>query len=128
MRCYMGNSEKSRTVLLLIGFAAGFTNGLFGAAGGIVIVMGLRAFFRDKMANGRSFYTTALAVMLPLSTITVWQYTQKGHLPEVPLLDLLLPAVLGGATGALLLPWINPQALKRIFAVVVLVSGIILML
>ena len=124
----MKQCSKYTLPLLGIGLLAGFLNGLLGAAGGIAIILCLQALFRNKPIDGRRFYATALAVMLPLSTVTVWQYTQKGHLPDVPLLQLLLPAVLGGATGALLLPWIDPRILKRIFAVVVLVSGIILVL
>ena len=112
--------------LLGIGLLAGFLNGLLGAAGGIVIILGLQALFRGKPLDGRRFYTTALAIMLPLSSITVWQYAKNGHLPEASLSGLIFPAVLGGAIGALLLSKIKPLLLKRIFAVVVLVSGIIL--
>ena len=120
----MGNSEKSRTVLLLIGFAAGFTNGLFGAAGGIVIVMGLRAFFRDKMANGRSFYTTALAVMLPLSMLTAIQYAHAGYAPTLSPAAAALPAAAGGLLGAWILPYVKQALLHRIFAMLILISGI----
>ncbi len=112
--------------LLAIGLAAGFVNGLLGAAGGIIVVMGLRALFRKKAVNGHSYYTTAIAVMLPLSALSAWQYARGGHLPEVSLTQLILPALLGGALGALLLRQIAPRVMSRIFAVVVLISGIIL--
>ena len=112
--------------LLLIGLAAGFVNGLLGAAGGIVVVMGLRALFQKKAANGHRFYATAIAVMLPLSALTAWQYARGGHLPQLSLFTLILPAALGGAVGAFLLRRIAPRIMSRIFAVVVLISGIIL--
>jgi len=112
--------------LLGIGLLAGFLNGLLGAAGGIAVVLGLRALFRNKPIDGHSFYTTAIAVMLPLSCLSAWRYARGGHLPSVSPWGLILPAVLGGALGALLLKSIKPQLLKRIFAAVVLVSGIIL--
>ena len=112
--------------LLLIGLAAGFVNGLLGAAGGLVVVMGLRALFQKKAANGHRFYATAIAVMLPLSALSAWQYARGGHLPQFSLLTLILPAALGGAVGALLLRRISPRIMSRIFAVVVLISGIML--
>lgn len=117
-----------KTVLTLsaLGLAAGFTNGLLGAGGGIIVVMGLRALFGKTGANGHSFYATAIAVMLPLSALSAWQYHRAGHLPPVSFWHLILPALLGGALGALLLRRIAPRVLGRIFAAVVLVSGIIL--
>ena len=122
----MKNSKKTYPVLLLIGFLAGLTNGLLGAAGGIVIVMGLRAFLTKKVANGRSFYTTALAVMLPLSILTAMQYARGGHLGALPPEIVVFPSVLGGALGAWLLPYLKPTLLHRIFAVLILISGILL--
>ena len=122
----MKDFSKYILPLLGIGLLAGFLNGLLGAAGGIAVVVGLRALFRNKPVDGHSFYTTAIAVMLPLSCLSAWRYERGGHLPSVSLWGLILPAVLGGALGALLLKRIKPQILKRIFAAVVLISGIIL--
>ncbi len=114
--------------LLALGLLAGFLNGLLGAAGGIAVVLGLRALYRNKPVDGHSFYATAIAVMLPLSILSAWRYARVGHLPEVSPWGLVLPAVLGGVLGALLLRRIEPQILKRIFAAVVLISGIILVM
>lgn len=122
----MKNGRKSHTVLLLIGFLAGITNGLLGAAGGIVIVMGLRAFLKPRPTNGRSFYTTALAVMLPLSVLTAIRYAESGHASQISLSFTALPAIAGGLVGALLLPLVRPRLLHRIFAVLILISGVML--
>lgn len=122
----MKGVSKHILPLLAIGLLAGFLNGLLGAAGGIAIVIGLRTMFRGKTANERSFYTTAVAVMLPLSCLSVWRYAKAGHLPPVSPWSLIVPAILGGTFGALLLKHIKPRHLRRIFATVVLISGIIL--
>lgn len=122
----MEKTAKTYTVLLLIGLLAGLTNGLLGAAGGIVIVMGLRAVLRKKAPNVRRFYTTAIAVMLPLSILTVMQYKHAGHLPVFSPEAIVTPSVLGGALGAWLLPYLKPVILHRIFAVLILISGILL--
>ena len=122
----MKNLQKAILPLLGIGLLAGFLNGLLGAGGGIAVVIGLRALFQKKPVNGHSFYATAIAVMLPLSVLSVWQYARGGHLPTVSLWGLILTAMLGGALGALALRWITPRVLGRIFATAVLISGIIL--
>ena len=111
-----------------LGLAAGFLNGLLGAGGGIVLVFGLRRLFSKKVRDGRSFYASAIAVMLPLSLLSAWQYRKAGHLPSLSLGTLLFPAILGGACGALLLRRLKPHALSRIFAAVVLCSGILLVI
>ena len=124
----MKNLYRLVLPLLGIGMLAGFLNGLLGAGGGIAVVMGLRALFAKKGADAHSFYATAIAVMLPLSALSVWQYAAGGHLPSVSLWGLILPAAAGGATGAFLLRHIAPHRLNRIFAAIVMLSGIILVI
>ena len=111
-----------------IGLTAGFLNGLLGAGGGIVIVFGLGALLGKQIADPRSIYASAIAVMLPLSALSAWQYFKNGHLGDNNLGLLILPALAGGALGAWLLQRLSPRALSRIFAAVVLVSGIVLVI
>ena len=66
--------------------------------------------------------------MLPLSALSAWQYFKNGHLGDNNLGLLILPALAGGALGAWLLRRLSPRALSRIFAAVVLVSGIVLVI
>ena len=120
--------KRNYLPVALLGLLAGFLNGLLGAGGGIVLVFGLRRLFSKKVRDGRSFYASAIAVMLPLSALSAWQYRKAGHLPPLSFGSLLLPAVLGGACGALLLRALKPRALSRIFAAVVLCSGILLVI
>ena len=75
-----------------------------------------------------AFFTTTLAVMLPLSLFSYLQYQKSGHVPPTPPLSLLLPALLGGAVGALLLSHLQVKLLQRIFATVVLFSGILMVI
>ena len=124
----MKKALKNVPPLLGIGLLAGFINGLLGAGGGILIVLGLRRYFAKKSSNERRFYTTALGVMLPLSAFSVWQYARAGHLAPLSLGTFLLPALIGGALGALLLPHLKIALLNRIFAGMVLISGILLVI
>lgn len=110
--------------ILSLGFGAGFVNGLLGAGGGILIVYGLRRLSSSEKRDPRTVYATAIAVILPLSLLSVIQYFHRGSLALNSIIPLILPAVLGGATGALLLRRLSPATLSRIFAAVVLISGI----
>ena len=119
---------KQLPPLLAIGLGAGFINGLLGAGGGILVVLGLRALLGKKVPNGQSFYASSIAVMLPLSAWSAWQYHVAGNLPSASFSTLLLPAALGGIVGALLLRKIKPRLLNRLFAALVLVAGIFMVM
>ena len=118
--------KKSLPVLLL-GTLAGFLNGLLGAGGGIPLVMGMHLLFRKKVANGRRIFTTALATMLPLSLLSLYLYAQKAPLPTELFATMILPALLGGGIGALLLERLPHNILSRIFATVVALSGVLML-
>lgn len=113
--------------IFAIGLSAGFLNGLLGAGGGIVIVFGLRKLLRGRLEDPRSIFPTAIAVMLPLSLLSVWQYARQGSLDLSFLGWLILPAIAGGVIGGLLLRRLSTKALSRLFAAVVLVSGVMLL-
>lgn len=112
--------------LFAIGLCAGLLNGLLGAGGGILIVFGLRKLLKGCLKEPRSIYPTAIAVMLPLSLLSVWQYARAGSLELARLGWLILPAIAGGAIGALLLRRLSVKVLSRLFAAVVLISGLML--
>ena len=123
----MSDLIKKALPASLLGLVAGFLNGLLGAGGGIPLVMGLRAIFGKKVANGRRFFTTALAVMLPLSLYSIYRYASKAPLMTPQLTALLLPALLGGGVGAWLLGRLPMGVVNRIFATVVALSGILML-
>ncbi len=127
-------------ILLLwaaVGIGAGFVNGLLGAAGGILLVTALPHLPVPSCLSGsanpcgqagtdrRDLLATALAVMLPVSAVSAVRYRMAGVDPAPRfLLPLLLPAAVGGLLGAYLLERTSPRFLRRLFAAVILVSGI----
>ena len=117
--------NKRWLLAALLGLLCGFLNALLGAGGGIPLVFGMQRMSPKNATNGRSFFTTTLAVMLPLSLFSYLLYQKSGHVPLSPPPSLLVPALLGGAIGALLLPHLRVKLLRRIFATVVLLSGIL---
>ena len=123
----MTHFTKRLLPVLLLGALAGFLNGLLGAGGGIPIVLGLSLLFGNKASDGRRFFTTALAIMLPLSLFSAYRYAKTVLLTDAQLLAVMLPALAGGAVGAGLLKRLSIRALNRIFATVMALSGIFLL-
>ncbi len=115
-----------RRLLLLGGLAAGFLNGLLGAGGGIVIVWILEKTIGGMTEDKRDVFANALAVMLPISAMSAVSYAISGSLPKGDITRFLIPAVLGGLFGAFLLDKIGAGAVKTLFCLLVILSGIVM--
>ena len=116
------------SVLLLIlgGTLAGFINGLLGAGGGIIIVFLLSKLLKES--DPKDVFANALCVMLPLSLVSCAIYTSNGAVSFEGFSIFIIPAILGGLLGGALLCKINTYFLKKLFAALVAVSGILLFL
>ncbi len=112
--------------LMGIGLIAGVTNGLLGAGGGTVIVYGLGRVLGGEIEDENDVFSTALCVMLPVSAVSCLTYALRGHVSTDGFGVFALPAILGGAVGGLLLGKIRSGAVKKLFAVLVIISGILL--
>ena len=119
--------------LALCGLAAGLINGLLGAGGGIVIVFALgRLTQKVSLPDGsrfdsRDLLANALLAMLPVTVISLIGYASEGSVSLFDNRRLILPAILGGSAGALLLDRISVNAARRIFTVIVILSGILML-
>ena len=120
-------SKAKRSVLffLLLCAAAGFLNGLLGAGGGILLVWAVHTCIQSPTEDGvRDTFAATLAAIVPLTALSAFLY-QSGNLPSMSEMSaLILPAIAGGTIGGLLLGKIPTALLKKIFAVLVLYSGI----
>ena len=105
-------------LLLFVGLAAGFINGLLGAGGGIVLVFVLAA-----ALDGRDVFANAIAVTLPVTLLSAIRYAMAGRLVTDGFPVLILPALLGGAAGAWLLDRIDQRLTRRLFAALIIWSG-----
>ena len=115
-------------LLPAVGLLCGFLNGLLGAGGGIVTVYGLRYLLRDDPLSPRDLYANALCVMLPITAISCLFYTLRGALHFEGFSLFFLPAALGGFLGGLLLDRIRAPFLQKLFARLVIASGILLLI
>lgn len=107
------------------GFIAGLLNGVFGTGGGILIVPMLK----KVGLNSQKSHATAISVILPLSIVTTIMYLLKG----IPVdFSLLIPTIslglIGAVCGAVLLNKIDAVLLNKVFACVIIISGIRILL
>lgn len=111
----------------LIAGLSGLVNGLLGAGGGVLLALGLGRFPLQKGQTPHSVFATVTAVMLPLSLFSAYRYYTAGHLSLSTLPTLALPCLLGGAIGAFSQRYLHASLLKRLFGLLVLISGILML-
>lgn len=102
-------------LFLGIGLAAGVLAGLFGIGGGILIVpaLVLLARFPAPVAIG-----TSLAVfLLPIGALGALTHWRLGHVRPGPAMLIALGVFFGAYLGAQLSQLLSPLALRRGFAV-----------
>ena len=105
-----------------IGLAAGVLSGLFGIGGGVLIVPALM--FLAKMAPQTATGTSLGALLLPVGALGAWQYWRAGHFEIRASLWLALGLFIGAWFGAKLALSLSPLALKRAFAVFLVVMAV----
>ena len=114
--------------LAVFGLAAGFANGLLGAGGGIIIVFGLSPLLSFSESGKRDVFANALAIMLPVSIVSVISYILKGRLDTNAFGVYALPAIVGGFFGAVLLDRLKLPLIKKLFALLIIWSGVYLIM
>ena len=124
---------RQLALLLFLGLVAGFANGLLGAGGGILLVYAVTLWSKrnphaSTTLQQRDVYANALAVMLPVSLLSVYRYANAGTLSMQAFVPLLLPSLLGGLCGGLLLDRLQLSWIRKLFALLVVISGVFMVL
>ena len=106
---------------LTAGLSAGIVNGIFGAAGGMILIplLQLMAHIPEK-----SLFPMSVSVMLPVSLVSLLLSAPLSSLPWRDALPYLLGSLTGGCAAGL---WGNriPQVwLHRIFGIMIIWGGI----
>ncbi len=108
-------------VLIIIGVAAGILSGLVGVGGGLIIVPALVYFvsFSQKEAQG----TSLGILLLPVGILAVMQYYQKGYVDIKVVLIVSAGFLIGGWLGSKLAISLPVTAIKKIFAIFMLLTA-----
>ncbi len=106
--------------LILIGVLSGFINGLFGAGGGVVLVLGLTFLLKSEKKKA---HATAVMAVLVFSLVSIFTYGLKGNIDWGIALTAGISGAAGGALGAYLLKKIPVRYVGKIFGILMLVSS-----
>ncbi len=121
---------KMRTLFLILifGFAAGLLGGLFGSGGGILIVFLFSKIYAnsEKYTERDRFAMTLICTAL-LSAVSLFSYLKNGAVSFSDILPILLPAALGGITGAFLLDKLPLAFVRKLFAVLIIYAGAVML-
>lgn len=113
------SSPMNPLVFIAMGLGAGVLAGMFGIGGGVIIVPALilLARFTPQAATG-----TSLAIfLLPVGLLGALTYYKEGHVRVLPAALLALGIFLGSPLGARIALGMSALALKRAFAVFLVV-------
>ena len=105
----------------LSGALAGAVNGLFGTGGGILLVPLL---LRVHKLPAQKAFATSLAIILPLSAVTLFVYLRQTPLDWQAAIPYLLGGAAGGFAAGKWLKRLPVVWLRRLFGALLVVAGI----
>lgn len=122
----MTSATMTVLAVLALGFVAGILSGMFGIGGGLVIVPALVFMLNVplKTATGTSLF----ALMWPVGLLGVIAYYRNGHMNVVYGSWLTVGLFFGAYLGAQVTLALPPTAVKRLYAVFLLVVGLYFLL
>jgi uncharacterized membrane protein YfcA len=111
----------SVALVLLLGFVAGILSGMFGIGGGLVIVPALVILFELPLRSATG--TSLFALLWPVGLLGVGAYWKEGHINVKYGLLIALGLFFGAYLGARVTLSVSPAAMKRGYAMFLLVVG-----
>lgn len=110
------------------GFAAGVVSGIFGNGGGVLTVFLLGALWQKLFKDKREIYSNAPISMLPIALTSALVYSSGASPDKASLIAVAAASLLGGGAGALAMGKMKLKVLSKIFAGIMIVSGVIMLL
>jgi hypothetical protein len=103
---------------VLLGFAAGALSGMFGVGGGILFVPTLSLVVGLSHLEAQA---TSLAAIIPVAAVGAWRQHEYGNVRWRTALGVGLASAVGVAGGVVLADALSDAALRRLFAVLLIV-------
>lgn len=113
--------SKNFFVSALVGIVTGLANGLFGSGGGTVVVPAMERFLK---VDAHKAHATAIAIILPLSVLSMFIYLKKGNIDYMTVILISLGGMAGGFTGAKLLDKVPAKWLHKIFGLFMIAAAV----
>lgn len=112
---------KENVKYAVTGILAGAANGFFGSGGGLFLVPMFTKWL--KLEQKRAF-ATSVAVILPLSAVSLAVYFFRGGIDIVYALPFLLGGLAGGIISGRVFKRMPVTLLRRAFALLILYGGV----
>jgi uncharacterized protein len=112
-------STQTVVLIILIGLAAGLLSGLVGVGGGIIIVPAL--IYLLGFSQHQAMGTSLGILLLPAGFLAVWNYYKKGYIDIKVVIILFVGFVIGGYFGSKISLGLQETAIRKIFAVLMVV-------
>lgn len=116
--------SKKNMLISAVAFLSGTLNSLIGAGGGILLTIASSKLFGDSFPDRRDLYVNSQASMIPGCALSFGIYASEGHFSVASALPLAISAAIGGVLGSMLLSKLGGTVIGRIFALLVIFSGI----
>lgn len=109
----------NKALRLILSISVGFINALFGAGGGLVAV----SLFKAENLSQKESQASAISVILPLTIISAGVYMYKGYFNITDALGYIPFGIVGSLIGPMIIKKIPDKALRKIFALFMIYSG-----
>lgn len=103
------------------GAICGTLNGFFGSGGGVAAVLLLKKMYG---CDTKTAHATAIAVILPLSAVSIIIYLTNGKIPLMPALYTSIGGIFGGLVGAVLLKKLKSKWITKIFGILMMAGAV----
>ena len=115
--------SKRYFAICALGMFSGVVNGIFGSGGGVAIVLLLWWLGREELVERERVFANVTAMILPISLASALVYFNLTPPSLAEGVRIASGGLVGGAVGGLLLGRLKLDALKKIFALLLLISG-----